>query len=114
MNRDLLPILLLILSVTIASFSQVLLKKSAMKQHKAPVYEYLNPYVITGYGMTFGSMLISVLAYSMTEYKNGPLIESLGFVIVMILSFLFFREKITRRKLLGSVFIICGILVFYL
>ena len=112
--NDFLPFALLILSVTIASFSQVLLKKSALKQPKSILFEYLNPYVIVGYGMTFTSMVLSVFAYSMVEYKNGPLIESLGFVIVMLLSYFFFREKLTKKKLVGGLLIVGGIVIFYL
>lgn len=112
--NDFLPFALLILSVTIASFSQVLLKKSALKEHKSILFEYLNPYVIVGYGMTCTSMVLSVLAYSMVEYKNGPLIESLGFVIVMLLSYFFFREKLTKKKLVGGLLIVGGIVIFYL
>ena len=112
--NQILPYCLLICSVTIASFSQILLKKSAMKTYRAPIYEYLNPFVVIGYGMTFCSMLLSIIAYRMVDYKNGPLIESMGFVIVMFLSLRFFGEKITKRKLLGSLFIVAGIVVFYL
>lgn len=114
MMDQILPYLLLVCSVTIASFSQILLKKSAMKTYKAKIYDYLNPYVVIGYAMTFCSMLLSIFAYRMVAYKNGPLIESMGFVIVMFLSLLFFGEKITKRKLLGSIFIIAGIVIFYL
>lgn len=114
MWNDLFPYLLLVLSVTVASFSQVLLKKSALIEYESKIREYLNPYVILGYGMTFLSMLSSLLAYRMVEYKNGPLIESAGFVIVLILSLLFFKEKITIRKWLGSLFVVIGIIIFYL
>lgn len=114
MWNDLFPYLLLALSVTIASFSQVLLKKSALIEYESKIREYLNPYVILGYGMTFLSMLSSLLAYRMVEYKNGPLIESAGFVIVLILSLLFFKEKITIRKWFGSLFVVIGIIIFYL
>ena len=51
------------LSVTVASVSQLLLKKSAMKQHGSFLKEYCNPYVITGYGMLFLSMFLTILAF---------------------------------------------------
>lgn len=114
MWNDLFPYVLLVLSVTIASFSQVLLKKSALIQYDNKIREYLNIYVIAGYGMTFLSMLLSLFAYRLVAYKNGPLIESAGVVIVMILSLLFFKEKITVRKWLGSFLVVIGMVVFYL
>lgn len=102
------------LSVIIASFSQILLKKSAKKQHASLMQEYVNPYVIIGYGMMVVSTILTILAYRGVAYKNGPVIESLGYILIMFLSFLFFREKITRRKLLGNLLILVGIFVFYL
>ena len=102
-------------SVVVAAFSQVLLKKSAGKTYASVIREYLNPYVIIGYGMMVGSMLLTLLAYKFgLAYKSGPVLESLGFVLVMLLSLGFFREKITPRKLIGNLLIVLGIIVFYL
>ncbi len=101
-------------SVIIAAFSQILLKKSAKKEHKNVIFEYLNPYVICGYGLLVVSTLTTILAYKGIDYKEGPVIESLGFILVMILSFLFFGEKITKKKALGYLLIILGVIVFYL
>lgn len=56
-------LLILILSVVVASFAQILLKKSAAKTYSSPIKEYLNVYVICGYGMMFLSMFITVMAY---------------------------------------------------
>ena len=39
--------------------------------------------------------------------------EPVGYIIVMFMSRFFFREKITTRKLIGMIFIIAGIAVFY-
>lgn len=105
-------IVLLVLSVLISSFSQVLLKKSSEKEYRHVIYEYLNWRVILGYGMLVGSMLITILAFRGTDYKNGPMIESLGYVFVMILSRIFFKEPITKKKILGNGLILLGILVF--
>ena len=105
--------LLLVASVVVASLSQILLKKSAAKTYSSVIREYLNPYVIAGYGMMVLSTLLNVGGYAGLEYKNGAVIESLGFVLVMILSRLVFGEKITKKKLLGNVLILLGIFVFY-
>ena len=105
---------LYIFSVTIASLSQLLLKKSATKKHGSFLREYLNPYVISGYGLLFLSMFLTVLAFRGMDYKNGPVIESLGYVLVLFLSRVFFGEKLSVKKLAGTVFILAGIMVFYL
>ena len=102
------------LAVAISSASQMLLKKAATKQYDSVIREYLNPWVICGYGMMIMSTLCVIYAYRGVEYKNGAIIESLGFFAIMLLSRIFFGEKITKRKLLGNLIIFLGILVFYL
>ncbi|WP_418745620.1 EamA family transporter [Frisingicoccus sp.] len=102
------------LSVLVASFSQILLKKSAGKKYDNFIKEYLNPYVIIGYGMMVGSTILTILAYRGIAYKNGPVIESLGYILIMFLSYLFFKEPITKRKVLGNLLILLGIFIFYI
>ena len=97
-------------SVLIASMSQVLLKKSTMNTHRSVLGEYLNRYVLCGYGLLFASMLLTVYAYSGMPYKNGPVIESLGNVLVLYV----FGERISVRKLVGIACIIIGIFIFNL
>lgn len=104
--------LAMFLSVVIASVSQVLLKKSTLIRYDTVLKEYLNPYVISGYGLLFISMLLTVYAYSGLDYKNGPVIESLGNVMVLVMGYFVFGEKISVRKLAGIVCIIAGIAVF--
>ena len=108
-------ILLIALSATVASFAQVLLKKSANEKHGSVLKEYLNWKVICGYGLMFVGMFLTIFAYSKgVQYKNGPIMESIGNIWVVVLSFLFFREPITRNKVLGNALILLGILIFYL
>lgn len=96
----------------IASFSQMLLKKSASERHESVIREYLNFKVIAGYGMMFLSMLVCVYAYSrQVSMQSGAVMDSIGNLWVMILSFLIFREPITKKKLLGNLLIITGIVV---
>lgn len=106
-------IVIMFLSVSAASVSQLLLKKSAMKKYASVIKEYLNPLVIGGYGILFLSMLLTIYAYSGMDYKNGPIIESFGNVIVLVLGYLFLKEKISFKKLIGIACIMVGMAVFY-
>lgn len=107
-------LLLLVLSVVIASFSQILLKKSAQKKYTSFLREYINPYVMIGYGMMVLSTIVTTLAYQGIAYKNGPVVEALGYILIMILSYIFFKETITKRKALGNALVLLGIIIFYL
>lgn len=73
-------------------------EKSALKEHNRFLKEYLNPYVIGGYALTGISMLLTILAFRGMEYKNGPIIEALGFVLVMFFGLFVFREKLTKKS----------------
>lgn len=109
-----LHLFILLLSVVIASFSQILLKKSAQKTYDSFIKEYLNLYVILGYGMMFLSMFLTIFAYAGMEFTNVQIVEATGYIMVLILSYFFFRERITKGKLIGMLFIFAGIAVYYL
>ena len=103
-----------LLSVVIASFSQVLLKKGAMRQYDSFLKEYLNPFVIIGYIMMFGSVFLTMIVYRGLNFMSVPVLEAVGYVLVPILSYFFFREMLTKKKVVGILFILVGICVYYL
>lgn len=107
-------VLLLILAVLVSSISQIILKKSASKTYDSVLKEYLNVYVITGYVLMVISTVLVVLGLKGVPYKNEPIIESLGYLFVMILSNRLLGEKITKKKVLGNVLILVGIAVYYM
>lgn len=107
-------IVCMFVSVGVASVSQILLKKSAMKTYSSVIREYLNPFVIGGYGLLFLSMLLTIYAYSGMDYKNGPVIESFGNVLVLLLGCIFLNEHISLRKIAGIGCIMLGMAVFYM
>lgn len=100
--------------VLVSSVAQILLKNSAQIERESFVKEYLNKLVVTGYLMLFASMCIGIVAYRVVPLKYGAIIESLGYVFVMLLSAFFLKEKITRKKLIGNLIIILGVIVFSL
>ena len=107
-------VILLIISVAVASVSQIFLKISASEQHESMIKEYLNVKVIVGYGMMVLSTILTILAFQGLDYKNGPIIESIGYIFIMILSKVILHEKITRKKIVGNSLILLGITIFYI
>ena len=97
------------------SLSQLLLKKSANEEHKSCIYEVINPLVIMAYTIFFCSLLINIWAMSNgVQLKEMALLESLGYIFVPLLSFSLLKEQITNRIIFGTIFILLGIIVFYL
>lgn len=106
-------ILIAIFSSIISAFSQVLLKESANRFQKG-VKEYINLFVCCGYGINLICMFLMILAYKRMPLKYGAVIESLVFIYIMILSKLFFNEKLTIRKIIGNFVILTGVIIFYI
>jgi len=105
-------VLIFLFSVFIASVSQILLKKSANKNHDNGGREYLNKYVITAYFIFFISTILTIIAYKGIELKYGPIIESVGYIFILIMGKIFLGEKITKNKMLGIFLIILGVFIF--
>lgn len=114
MNEKILFSLIFIIGVFISSVSQILLKKSAQAEYGSKIKEYLNPRVIFAYIIFFGATLCSILAYTKIPLSFGPILESAGYIFVAILSRLFLKEKISKRKLIGLSVIIIGIIIYSL
>ncbi|MEG0586278.1 MAG: EamA family transporter, partial [Christensenellaceae bacterium] len=90
------------------------LKTSANQHYDGFWKQYLNWRVILGYVMLLFSTLFAVWAYAGMDYKYGPAIESVGFVLVAILSCVILKEKVTKKKVIGNILIVCGLIVFCL
>ena len=103
-----------ILGVVVAAFSQILLKKGAMRPHISFIRDYLNAPVLIGYIMMAASVVCSMIAYRGVDYMTVPVLEAIGFILVPILSFFFFKEKFTKNKVLGILLICVGIAVYYM
>jgi len=114
MKIDMMYVAIFLVSVFISSVSQIILKKSANKTYENKLQEYMNFPVITAYGLFFGSSLLTVLAYKGVPLSLGPILEATGYIWVAILGFVFLKEKISKKKILGMAIIIAGIIVFNL
>lgn len=104
----------MIAAVLISSFSQIMLKKSSQKQYGSRLREYLNPLVITAYVLFFGCTLINLFALRVVPLSMSPILEATGYIFVAVLSYIFFKEKLTKKQLFGMALIIVGIAVYSL
>lgn len=101
-------------SVFISSISQIVLKSSARDSFDNKLREYLNIKVILAYGLFFISSLLTILAYKGVPLSMGPVLESTGYIWVAILGRIILKEKINRKKIIGLICIIVGVLIFSL
>ncbi|MBQ3641926.1 multidrug ABC transporter [bacterium] len=102
------------INVLVCSSAQLLLKKSAEKNHESFFATLFNMRVITAYFFFFCSIPINILAMQHgVLLKDMPILESLGYIFVPVLSLFFIGEKLTSRVLFSMFMIVLGIFIFY-
>ena len=106
---------IVISSVFLAACAQMLLKQGARQQYDAWWRKYIKGWVIGGYTIMLGTMMMNIFAMSRgVAVKEMSIIESMSYLFVPILSFVTFRERLTWRKIIAIGVIIIGIIVFFL
>ena len=103
---------ILLIGVFIGSISQVMLKKSAMRQYRSVVQEYLNPYVLAAYALFAATTLLSVLAYRVVPLSMGPVLETTSYLYITFWGVKIFHEKMNRKKFFSLTLIVAGIFVY--
>lgn len=107
--------LAVVTGVLVCSLSQLLLKTSARKKHRSPIFEVVNPYVMVSYLIFAAALVTNIWAMSRgVQLKEVALLESLGYVFVPLFAFLFLKESISKRTICAMLMILSGIIVFYL
>jgi len=108
-------ILLVILSVFSAACAQMLLKQGAQKQYPSFIRQYLNPWVVLGYSVMGMSLIVNVLCLNHgVKVKEISIMESFSYLFVPLLSYIFFKETITLRKIMAIAIIMTGVVVFFI
>lgn len=103
-----------ILSVFAAACAQMLLKQGARQNYTPWWRQYVNGYVIGGYSVMLVAMAVNIFAMSRgVMVKEVSIIESLSYLFVPVLSFCFFRERITWRKVCAIAVIMIGVIIFF-
>ncbi len=107
-------ILIYIFGVLISSIAQIMLKKAAQVSYANKIKEYLNSKTIFAYFIFFLATVVTVFAYKGIPLIYGALIGTSEYIFVTVFSGLFLKEKISKKKVLGLVLIIVGIIFFVL
>ena len=100
-------ILMFILSILIASYSQIILKKGAKQENI-----YINKYTMIGYGLMITSTVLTLIGYKSVSLTLSGVLQTLSFVFVPFFSLIFLKEKIDKKTLLWIAVIILGILIY--
>ena len=53
-----------------------------------------------------------MIAYKYVPLSMGPILESIGYVFVAVFSYYLLKEIINKRKLIGLIIIVIGVIIF--
>lgn len=104
--------LLYVVSGMMVAVSQLLLKLSANQEYGSFMKQFLNIKVFCGYGLLFCSMVINMLAMRYMDYKFAPILSTISYVFVLLFSVSLLKERISKKKYIGTVMIFVGIILF--
>ena len=107
--------ILVILSVFAAACAQMFLKQGARRNYAGFWHQYLNPWVIGGYGIMASSLVLNIFCMSHSvQVKEVSVIESLSYLFVPVLAFVLFKEKLSVRKICAIGIIISGVIIYFI
>lgn len=112
MNEMIPYVLLSCTGVFIASIAQVMLKKATSKKYTSLFKEYFNSITLIAYIMFFCSTIFGVIAVRGIPVSMTAVLETTGYVYILIFGITIFKEKINIQKIVGLIIIITGILVY--
>lgn len=112
MNKMFIYSMIYIFGVIVSSFAQILLKKSALIKRDSKIKEYLNFKTLFAYFMFFSATLCTLFAYKYIPLSMGPILGATEYIFIAILSYLFIKEKISKKKFLGLLIIVFGVFIY--
>lgn len=114
MNR-MIAISIYVCSGMLAALSQLLLKIAANENGQMKgLKKLLNFKVIVAYGMLFATIFMNMIAMRYMPYKYTPILATISYIFVLILSRLCLHEKIKKKQMMGTILIFAGIVIFNL
>lgn len=102
-------ILIIVLIVLLTALGQVLLKIGASKDNASI---YFNKFVALGYILFVIVLMLSYFLMLTLPLKYFTVIMSINYVVVMLSAGLFLKDRLTSKKIIGTVLVVAGVSVF--
>ncbi len=107
-----LSIIILLLSITLVTASQLLLKAGArINGNKSFISQYLNLCVAGAYFLFLVVTIVNVYFFSLFPLYYANIMIGASYVTVPLLSRSIFKERLSLQKLLGIFIISVGVIV---
>ena len=109
------------MTIILTVYGQIIIKWQALNAGHLPInftdklwflIELLmNPWIISAFLAAFLASLTWIAAMTKLDLSHAYPFMSTAFILVLILSGIFFNEPITIMKILGLIFIVVGIII---
>lgn len=114
--------LIIILSVLCSSLAQISLKKGMMQCNCSFAPELsnvvplltglvLNPFIVAGVGLHVAALFTWLYVLKHVDVSYAYPFISMGFIVVLLLSYFLFSETINAYRIVGIGFIVLGIIL---
>lgn len=114
MNSLLFYSLIYLIGIIISSFAQLLLKKASMIKYDNKIKEYLNLKTIIAYIVFFSATLLSVYSFKGLPLMYGTVIGATEYIFVTLLGYFVLKEQIKLKTIIGLLFVIIGVIIFFI
>lgn len=98
--------------VIFTSIGNLLLKIASSRVTESGGRLYTNPVSIIAYGIFAFVAFLSIYAMKGLDMKVFFALNSLTYICIPFLSFVFLKEAVTRNKMIGIVIISIGVIIF--
>jgi drug/metabolite transporter (DMT)-like permease len=105
-------ILIIVILVLINSFAQILLKVGATKKSNKNLLMKFNIQTLSGYILLFTSTILSVYLLKFINFKSLTIVLGLNYVSTLVLSNLILKEGYSKQKVLSTLIIVLGVIIF--
>lgn len=106
----------LICMICLTVCGQLLIKvassKVTLKRGELTFKTLTNPWLVSGVLVTFTAPVFYFLALRKIDLSIAFAFSSLNYALVMIASSIFFKEKLSFNKIIGTIIIVAGIILF--
>jgi drug/metabolite transporter (DMT)-like permease len=102
------------LAVFLAAAAHIMLKYGSGRGGLNLIIMRLNLWVVLGMGAMVLSMLLNVRALSVVPLRDMAFIMPTVYVLVPLFARIFLKERLTRQTIVGTMFIIAGVVLFNL
>jgi drug/metabolite transporter (DMT)-like permease len=103
------------LAVLLTAVGQVLLKKGALHGiNRHIIYSYINIHSISGGFLFLFATLCSLYCLRVLYLKTVIIFLPFVYIFVGLFSYVVFKENISKKQIIGAIFIIIGVVSFYL